>query len=121
MAFENPSGDFLRSHNLPDGNLFRMQNTASELKARLWRHLRRQSVRMRVALTRTICNRRESALWGMVAKNAGLVTIFQLSADIVKPLIIGHSTVKRFAAFSMVAKIGRVPWGYRLCRKFVLS
>ncbi|MEZ6121331.1 MAG: lamin tail domain-containing protein [Pirellulaceae bacterium] len=33
LAFENPSGDFLRSHNLPDGNLFRMQNTASELES----------------------------------------------------------------------------------------
>ena len=32
LAFENPSGDFLRSHDLPDGNLFRMQNTASELE-----------------------------------------------------------------------------------------
>ncbi len=32
LAFENPSGDFLRAHDLPDGNLFRMQNTASELE-----------------------------------------------------------------------------------------
>ena len=32
LAFENPSGDFLRAHDLPDGNLFRMQNTSSELE-----------------------------------------------------------------------------------------
>ena len=33
LAFENPSGDFLQSHDLPDGNLFRMQNAASELES----------------------------------------------------------------------------------------
>ncbi len=32
LVFENPSGDFLRAHDLPDGNLFRMQNTSSELE-----------------------------------------------------------------------------------------
>lgn len=32
LAFENPSGDFMRAHDLPDGNLFRMQNSSSELE-----------------------------------------------------------------------------------------
>ncbi|MDG2381439.1 MAG: lamin tail domain-containing protein [Pirellulaceae bacterium] len=33
LAFENPSSDFLKSHDLPEGNLFRMQNAASELES----------------------------------------------------------------------------------------
>lgn len=32
LAFENPSGDFLDSHDLPEGNLFRLATSASELE-----------------------------------------------------------------------------------------
>lgn len=33
LAFENPSRDFLQSHDLPDGNLFRMQGGRGELES----------------------------------------------------------------------------------------